>query len=44
MGGRKEEIEFIHKLFHSKLGQKGEGPNEDKVNAEFIHDLVLDRL
>ena len=41
---RREEARFIHKLLYSELGQKGAGPAEDTVNAEFIRDYAHGRL
>ena len=43
-GGRGEEVEFICKLFHNDLAQKGAGPTEEKVSAEFVPYLLYDRL
>ena len=44
LGQRRKKAELIHKLLHNELDQKGAGPAEDKVNAEFIRDLAYGRL
>ena len=43
-GGRINKSEILRELFSNESSQKGAGPAEEAVKADFIRDFVHDRL